>query len=106
MATSVNEGCEHCAALTAAILDIDAHATAMGEDKDGFVADGYIITVGSLHRALGLIGHTAPRKREHAVWIETEHGSACDGCQRVRDVALDALKHRPAPALFTVPKED
>ena len=46
--------------LKAAILDIDAHATPLGTDEDGFVAGGYIISVGSLHRALGLVGHTAP----------------------------------------------
>jgi hypothetical protein len=48
-------------ALEAAILDIDAHASPLGEDVDGFVAGGYIISVGSLHRALGLIGHTSRR---------------------------------------------
>lgn len=47
--------------LEAAILDIDAHATALGEDGQGFVAGGYIITVGSLHRALGVVGHPAAR---------------------------------------------
>lgn len=46
--------------LRAAILDIDAHATALGEDEHGFVSGGYIISVGCLHRALGIIGHTAP----------------------------------------------
>lgn len=46
--------------LKAAILDIDAHATPMGEDDDGFVTGGYLISVGSLHRALALTG-TAPR---------------------------------------------
>lgn len=47
--------------LTAAVLDIDAHATPLGEDGDGFVAVGYAISVGSLHRALGIIGHSAAR---------------------------------------------
>ena len=42
-------------ALTAAILDIDAHATPLGEDDDGFVAVGYAVSVGALHRALGLV---------------------------------------------------
>lgn len=45
--------------LRAAILDIDAHATPFGEDEHGFVDGGYLVTVGALHRALGLIGHTA-----------------------------------------------
>ncbi len=46
--------------LEAAILDIDAHATALGTDEQGFVTGGYVISVGSLHRALGVVGHTAP----------------------------------------------
>ena len=50
-------------ALTDAILDIDAHATGMGEDADGFVTGGYIVTVGALHRALGVVGHTAVKCR-------------------------------------------
>ena len=37
------------------ILDIDAHATPLGSDDDGFVATGYAISVGCLHRALGAI---------------------------------------------------
>ena len=44
------------------ILDIDAHATAYGVREGDF--DGsptaYLITVGSLRRALGTVGHTAP----------------------------------------------
>lgn len=47
--------------LTEAILDIDAHATPLGEDADGFVSTGYVVSVGSLHRALGVVGHTARR---------------------------------------------
>ena len=45
--------------LRAAILDIDAHATPLGEDADGFATGGYVVSVGALHRALGLVGHTA-----------------------------------------------
>lgn len=47
--------------LRLAILDIDAHATPLGEDDDGFVSVGYAISVGCLHRALGLVGHSAPK---------------------------------------------
>ncbi len=83
--------CQRCDALTAAILDIDAHSTPMGEDADGFVTGGYIVTVGALHRALGLIGHTGPRVQDHAVWIETQHGQGCENCEQVKAVALDAL---------------
>jgi hypothetical protein len=50
------------AQLTNAILDIDAHSTPLGADEDGFVTTGYLVSVGSLHRALGLIGHTAARE--------------------------------------------
>ena len=45
--------------LRAAILDIDAHATPYGEDKDGFVDGGYLVSVGALHRALGVVGYSA-----------------------------------------------
>lgn len=51
---------DYVAKLETAILDIDAHATALGTDEQGFVTGGYIISVGSLHRALGVVGHTAP----------------------------------------------
>ena len=47
--------------LRAHILDIDAHAAPFGEDANGFVTGGYVISVGSLHRALGAVGHTAPK---------------------------------------------
>lgn len=50
--------------LIAAILDIDAHAEPMGEDDQGFVTGGYFVSIGSLHRALGVIGHTAPKCRD------------------------------------------
>lgn len=45
--------------LRAAILDIDAHASGLSEDGDGFTTGGYIISVGCLHRALGVVGHSA-----------------------------------------------
>lgn len=44
----------------AAIEDIRDHATPLGEDADGFVTGGYLITVGSLHRALGLLAGSVP----------------------------------------------
>lgn len=50
--------------LEAAILDIDAHATPFGEDEDGFVTGGYLISVGSLHRALGIVGRSAAKVRK------------------------------------------
>lgn len=55
---------DESARLRAAVLDIDAHATPIGladpDDPDGNPAY-YAVTVGSLHRALGIIGHTAAR---------------------------------------------
>lgn len=48
------------AKLEAAVLDIDAHATPFSEDEDGWITR-YLMGVGALHRALGLIGHSAPK---------------------------------------------
>ncbi len=45
------------------LLDIDAHATPYGvraDDPDGNPT-AYLVTVGSLHPALGTVGHTAPK---------------------------------------------
>ena len=83
--------------LTAAILDIDAHATPYGYDADDFVSGGYIVSVGAMHRALGLVGHTAPKVQEHAVWIDTQHGPGCEGCEQMKVVALDALAAERRP---------
>lgn len=49
--------------LRDAILDIDAHTRPLDEDESGFIAGGYLISIGSLHRALALTG-TAPKCRE------------------------------------------
>jgi hypothetical protein len=78
-------------ALELAILDIDAHAHAMGSDEDGFNSGGYIISIGSLHRALGLLGRTAAKPREHAVMVDLAHGQDCEGCLHLRDVAFEAI---------------
>jgi hypothetical protein len=55
--------------LLAAIADIDAHATPVGladeNDPDGN-PHHYLVTVGSLHRALGKLGHTAAPCRAEA----------------------------------------
>lgn len=48
--------------LEEAILDIDAHAAPIGEDEDGFVSVGYTVSVGAIHRALGVVGRTAPKR--------------------------------------------
>jgi hypothetical protein len=49
------------------ILDIDAHATPYGDipDDPGYVGT-YLVTAGALHRALGKIGHTAPKCQAEA----------------------------------------
>lgn len=48
-------------ALQQAILDIDSHAVALGETEDGWSAIGYYIPLGPLHRALGVVGHSASK---------------------------------------------
>lgn len=47
--------------LREAILDIDAHAFPLAEDEDGWTIVGYFVPVGPIHRALGVIGHSAPK---------------------------------------------
>ena len=42
-----------------AIIDIAAHSTPFGEDDEGFVSGGYLVSVGAMHRALGVVGHSA-----------------------------------------------
>lgn len=44
--------------LREAVWDIDAHSTPLGSDEDGFVAGGYVVSVGAVHRALGIAGGT------------------------------------------------
>lgn len=54
-------------ALKAAVLDVDAHATPFGDipEDPGYVGT-YLVTAGALHRALGKIGHTAPKCQAEA----------------------------------------
>lgn len=42
--------------LRAVVEDIAAHANPIAEDDDGFVAVGYTVTVGAIHRALAALG--------------------------------------------------
>ena len=90
--------------LRAAILDIDAHAAPMGSDESGFVSGGYIISVGSLHRALGLVGHSAVKVTKHAVWLEMAHPD-CEACTKVKDIALDALRRPSSEAARSASSE-
>lgn len=60
-AANLDDGTDFADELRNAILDIDAHATPFGTDDDGFVSGGYLISVGSLHRALGVVGHSAAK---------------------------------------------
>lgn len=46
---------ERIAALEAAIADIEGHATPIAQDTDGFNSVGYTVSIGSLHRALGVL---------------------------------------------------
>lgn len=41
--------------LRAVVEDITAHATPIAEDDDGFVAVGYTVTIGAIHRALAAL---------------------------------------------------
>ena len=72
---------EQAEALKAAVLDIDAHATPLGEDEDGFITGGYIVSVGALHRALGVVGHAARK---------CGPGALCPPCGQA-DALADAL---------------
>jgi len=57
--------------LKAAIRSIEAHATPLGADADGFVATGYLVSVGSLHRALGIVNGSAPAGKESSPRCES-----------------------------------
>jgi len=79
------------------ILDIDAHATPYGDipDEPGFVGV-YLVTAGALHRALGKIGHSAPKcKAEADLAFLLAEGSECDArleaAESDRDAALASL---------------
>lgn len=87
---------ERAEALKAAILDIDAHSTAMGEDGNGFITGGYIVTVGSLHRALGAVGHTARK---------CSHEARCPTCEQAEALAgaLEAFRN---PAWLSIGGEN
>lgn len=89
---------EQAEALKAAILDIDAHSTAMGEDGDGFITGGYIVTVGSLHRALGAVGHTA-RKCSHEARCPTCAQAAALAAALTRIAEGDAESYLSCPGV-------
>ena len=75
---------EQVEALKAAVLDIDAHATPLGEDEDGFTTGGYIVSVGALHRALGVVGHAARKCKP---------GALCPPCAQAEALAT-ALRNQ------------
>lgn len=52
------------AELTEAILNIDANACALGTTEDGFVAVGYFVPIAPIHKALGVVGHSAPQNAD------------------------------------------
>lgn len=82
---------EQVEALKAAVLDIDAHATGLDEDKDGFTTGGYIVSVGALHRALGVVGHAASKCKP---------GALCPPCAQAEALA-DALENLQATVQAT-----
>ncbi|MEW2567674.1 hypothetical protein [Streptomyces sp. NPDC047070] len=68
---------EHLALLRQAVLDIDAHATPVGQadpDDPDAGPHHYVVTVGALHRALGKVGHTAPACRAEAALARLHEG--------------------------------
>lgn len=105
-------------AVKHAVLDIDAHATPMGEDDDGFVTSGYFISIGSLHRALGVVGHTAPKCRDcgghdqhelrdanYGMWNAMQR--ACNHPERWNEILSGALdRYRTADSGRTVTDDD
>lgn len=89
--------------LREAITDIDAHATALGEDGDGFVTGGYTISIGSLHRALALTSTAVPCREctpeshdcltANQMWSAMQR--ACNHPERWREIlgaVLDATR--------------
>lgn len=62
MTTKERPVCDRCMRLEQAILDIDAKATPYGppiiENGEEYVR-AYLMPAGPLHRALGLVGHSA-----------------------------------------------
>lgn len=74
----------------AAVLDIDAHATPYGDipDEPGWVGT-YLVTAGALHRALGKVGHSAPKCQAEAD-LELMR-QAVDAQRELRRVAEEKL---------------
>lgn len=87
------------------ILDIDAHATPYADlpDDPGYVGV-YLVTAGALHRALGKIGHSAPkcqaeaeRDQVRAVLVEIlgkfyERGHPGEPCRRTSWIREQTLE--------------
>lgn len=77
---------DEVATLRQHILDIDAHATPYGDlPGDPGWAGTYLVTAGALHRALGKIGHTAPKCS-----AEAERDALAAQVARVRELAQQA----------------
>lgn len=51
--------------LTEAILKIDASAIPLAATEDDWVAVGYYVPIGPLHKALGVIGHSSAKNIDH-----------------------------------------
>ena len=50
--------------LRDAILNIDAKAVALAATRDDWTAVGYYLPIGPLHRALGMVGHSAVKDHD------------------------------------------
>ena len=61
--------------LREAILDIAAHATAINDshESDEWIDGFYVVTIGSIHRALGVIGHSSVRASNAPLAISCQH---------------------------------
>jgi hypothetical protein len=97
--------------LEAVILDIDSHATAVNaSDADAEWAETcYLVTIGSLHRALGVIGHSAVKSSAAPVIHPCSHGggyvkvfdgqfwhSLCPVCYHDGSGGQDSIRYRAA----------
>lgn len=88
--------CDRCKQLEDAILGIDAKATPYGppivEAGQEFVR-AYLIPAGPLHRALGIVGHTAAY--EGTSWLKSEPQTVAEINADIERRAVRALNAKP-----------
>lgn len=90
------------------ILDIDAHATPYGDlpEEPGYVGT-YLVTAGALHRALGKIGHTAPKCEAEADRdrLRTWDGLMGTLAELYPPDVIDGSSGDPGPQIITLARE-